>query len=42
VERATAPEDLVFTAADTLARVDGGEDLFADLLDSSKAGALPR
>jgi bifunctional non-homologous end joining protein LigD len=42
VERAATPEDLVFTAADTLARVDAGEDLFADLLDSSTAGALPR
>jgi bifunctional non-homologous end joining protein LigD len=36
-----APEDLVFTAAQTLQRVEAHGDLFADLLDQSKAGRLP-
>jgi len=41
VTAAGSPADLVFTAADTLARVDEHGDLFADLLDDKHAGRLP-
>jgi bifunctional non-homologous end joining protein LigD len=41
VESCTSPEDLVFTSADVLERVESHGDLFADLLDNSKAGKLP-
>jgi bifunctional non-homologous end joining protein LigD len=41
VDSCTSPEDLVFTSADVLERVESHGDLFADLLDNSKAGKLP-
>jgi bifunctional non-homologous end joining protein LigD len=37
----TRPDDLVFTAPAVLDRVDSDGDLFTDLLDEAKAGALP-
>jgi bifunctional non-homologous end joining protein LigD len=41
VAACTSPADLVFTAMQTLKRVDEQGDLFADLLDDAKAAALP-
>jgi bifunctional non-homologous end joining protein LigD len=42
VEACTSPEDLVFTAAQALDRVDAHGDLFSSLLDRNAAGRLPR
>jgi bifunctional non-homologous end joining protein LigD len=41
VEACRSPADLVFTAPQALDRVEADGDLFADLLDSSRAGRLP-
>jgi bifunctional non-homologous end joining protein LigD len=42
VEAAASPDDLVFTSAQTLNRVENHGDLFADLLDDTKSARLPR
>jgi bifunctional non-homologous end joining protein LigD len=41
VESCTSAKDLVFTAEQTLARVEADGDLFAGLLDAKNAGRLP-
>lgn len=42
VEGCSSPDDLVFTAADVLDRVEERGDLFGGLLDEKNAGRLPR
>jgi bifunctional non-homologous end joining protein LigD len=42
VARCASPQDLAFTASQTLDRVDADGDLFAALHDDSKAAPLPR
>jgi bifunctional non-homologous end joining protein LigD len=41
VEACRSPDDLVFTAPETLGRIDSHGDLFSDLLDPDAAGRLP-